>query len=188
MISCVFFLGLFLPGKLSARPRCHGFPKFPQGQVRHQRHQPLPRWGEEAPQTLWVEDGVLHKEDLKGPVKEGSTKARLEEVEQEVFKYKKMIERGVEANVDIIVELKALQLKEIKEVRTSMAALETKVFELQGQIYNLHNQNYEYELKFLQMSTTSSCRILETEESCMDGGPMTWKLVAKEHNKSSKKD
>jgi len=33
------------------------------------------------PQALWVEDGVLHKEDLKGPVKEGSTKVRLEEVE-----------------------------------------------------------------------------------------------------------
>ncbi|KAE8768001.1 40S ribosomal protein S5-1 [Hordeum vulgare] len=54
-------------------------------------------------QTLWVEDGVLHKEDLKGPVKEGITKAKMEEVEQEVFKYKLMIERGIEANIDIIV-------------------------------------------------------------------------------------
>src|SRR4051812_34468206 len=48
-ISCVFFLGLFLPGKLSTRSRCHGFPKFPQGQVCRQRHQPLPRRGEESP-------------------------------------------------------------------------------------------------------------------------------------------
>ena len=54
-----------------------------------------------------MEYGVLHKEDLKGPVKEGSTKSRLEEVEQEVFKYKKMIERGVEAKIDIITEMKA---------------------------------------------------------------------------------
>ena len=37
------------------------------------------------PQTVRVEDGVLHQEDLKGPVKEGSTQARLEEVEHEVF-------------------------------------------------------------------------------------------------------
>ncbi|KAE8821687.1 40S ribosomal protein S5-1 [Hordeum vulgare] len=58
------------------------------------------------PQTLWVEDGVIHIEDLKGPVKEGSTRARLEEMEQEVFKYKLMIEHGVEANCDIIAELK----------------------------------------------------------------------------------
>ncbi|KAE8791718.1 hypothetical protein D1007_33850 [Hordeum vulgare] len=58
------------------------------------------------PQTLWVEDGVLHKQDLKGRVKEGSTRTRLEEVEQEVFKYKLMIERGAKANYDIIAELK----------------------------------------------------------------------------------
>ena len=91
------------------------------------------------PQTLWVEDGVLHKEDLKGPIKEGSTKERLEEVEQEVFKYKKMIERGVEANIDIIAELKPQHEKEMKEVWNALSTMETKVFELQGQIYDLHN-------------------------------------------------
>ncbi|KAE8781147.1 40s ribosomal protein s5-1 [Hordeum vulgare] len=68
------------------------------------------------PQTLWVEDGVLHKEDLKGPVKEGSTRARLEEVEQEVFKYKLMIKSGVEANYDIIVVLNWEHEEEMKEV------------------------------------------------------------------------
>src|SRR4051812_48427624 len=35
--------------KTFSRSRCHGFPKFPQVQVRRQRHQPLPRRGEEAP-------------------------------------------------------------------------------------------------------------------------------------------
>ena len=139
------------------------------------------------PQTLWVEDGVLHKEDLKGPKKEGSTKARLEEVEQEVFKYKKMIERGVEANIDIIAELKAQHEKEIKEVWSSLSTLEDKVFELQAQIYDLHNQNCEYELRFKRMSVAASYRILETEESCMNGQPMPWKLVADaDGNKSSK--
>src|SRR4051794_37166176 len=127
------------------------------------------------PQTLRVEDGVLHKEYRKVPVKEGSTKARLEEVEQEVFKYKKMIERGVEANIDIITELKAQYEKEMKEVWSSMAALETKVFEFQGKIYDLHNQNCEYELSFLRMSAAATCRVLETEESWVDGGPMPWK-------------
>ncbi|KAE8812670.1 40S ribosomal protein S5-1 [Hordeum vulgare] len=69
------------------------------------------------PQTLWVEDGVLHKEDLKGPIKEGSTRARLEEEEQEVFKYKLMIECGVEANFDIITELKRQHEDAMKEVQ-----------------------------------------------------------------------
>ena len=117
------------------------------------------------PQTLWVDDGVVHKDYLKGPVKEGSIEARLEEVEQEVFKYKGMIERGIEANIDIIAELKAQHEKEMKEVCSSMDALETKVFELQGHIYDLHNQNYEYELQFLCMGLAADCRILETKES-----------------------
>ncbi|KAE8795955.1 hypothetical protein D1007_29149 [Hordeum vulgare] len=97
-------------------------------------------------QTLWVEDGVLHKEDLKGPVKEGSTEARMEEVEQEVFKYKLMIERGVEANFDIIAELKKQHEKDMKEMLSIISALETKVFELQGHIYDLQNQNSSIDL------------------------------------------
>ncbi|KAE8801412.1 hypothetical protein D1007_23005 [Hordeum vulgare] len=63
------------------------------------------------PQTLWVEDGVLHKEDLKEPVKEGSTRAMLEEVE-----------------------------------------------------------------------------ILETEESCMEGGPLPWKHFTKDYLRNKNKD
>ena len=47
------------------------------------------------PHTLSVEDGILHKEDLKGPVKEGSAKEQLKEMEHEVLKFKKMVERGV---------------------------------------------------------------------------------------------
>ena len=44
------------------------------------------------PQVLHVEDGVLHKEDLKGLDKEGSTEEWLKEMEHEVLKYKKMVE------------------------------------------------------------------------------------------------
>ncbi|KAE8780332.1 hypothetical protein D1007_46547 [Hordeum vulgare] len=132
------------------------------------------------PQTLWVEDGVLHKEDLKGPVKEGSTEARMKEVEQEVFNYKLMIERGVKANFDITTELKKQHEKDMKEVRSIISALETKVFELQGHIYDLPNQNCEYELKFLRMGLSTESKILETEESCVEGGPLPWKRFAKD--------
>ena len=51
-------------------------------------------------------------------------------MEQEVFKYKKMVERGVEANFAIINDMKAHHKKEMKEVWSSMTALEEKVFEL----------------------------------------------------------
>ncbi|KAI4980388.1 hypothetical protein ZWY2020_020873 [Hordeum vulgare] len=140
------------------------------------------------PQTLWVEDGVLHKEDLKGRVKEGSTRARLEEVEQEVFKYKLMIERGVEANYDIIAEMKREHEVEMKEVRSSISTLETKVFKLQGHIYDFQNQNCEYELKFLRLGLAAESRILDTEESCVDGGPLPWKRFAKDYPTNKNKD
>src|SRR3954467_11007066 len=95
------------------------------------------------PQTIRLEDGVLHQEDLKESVKEGSIKARLEEVEEEVFKYKKMVERGVEANFNLINELKTFY-KDMKEMWASITASEERIEELQGQIYDLHNQNCEY--------------------------------------------
>ena len=56
-----------------------------------------------------MDDSVLHKEDLEGPVEEGSTEERLKEMEQEVIKYKKMVERSVEDNFDMMNKLKAFQ-------------------------------------------------------------------------------
>ena len=67
---------------------------------------------------------------------------------------------------------------------SGFSALEEKVFELQAQIYDLHNQNCEYELRFKRMSAAASYRIMETEETRVDGRPMPWKLVA-EADKSS---
>ncbi|KAE8785566.1 hypothetical protein D1007_40731 [Hordeum vulgare] len=131
---------------------------------------------------------VSSTKDMKGPVKEGSTKARMEEVEQEVFKYKLMIECGVEANFDIIAELKKQHEEEMKEVRSSISALETKVSELQGHIYDLQNMNCEYELKFLCMGLSAESRTLETEESYVEGGPLPWKLFAKNYLRNKNKD
>src|SRR3954464_2973884 len=111
------------------------------------------------PQVLHVEDGVLHKEDLKGPVKERSTEERLEEMEHEVFKYKKMVECSVEDNFDMMNELKDFHKKEMKEMLSSLATLEDKIYEIQAQIYDLQNQNCEYELKFSRMGLSTECRI-----------------------------
>ena len=130
----------------------------------------------------------LHQEDLKGSVKEGCTKARLEEVEQEVFEYKLMIERGVEANIGIITVLKKQDEEEMKEVHSRIPALETKVFELQGHIYDIQNQNYEYELMFLRMGLSAESRILETKESCVEGRPLPWKLFVKDYPRNKNKD
>src|ERR1043165_1632032 len=128
-----------------------------------------------------LKDGVLRKEDLKGPVKEGSSEDRLKEMEQEVFKYKKMVERGVEANFSITNELKSLYSEELKEMWSSLTALEEKTEELQGQIYDLQNQNCEYQLKFSRIGLAAECRILETNMSFETGEPLPWKCFAREN-------
>ena len=77
--------------------------------------------------------------------------------------------------------MKAIQKKEMKEVWSSLTALEEKVFELQGQIYYLQNQNCEYELKFLRMGLPSECKILETEVSLETVDPLPCKHFAKNY-------
>ena len=54
--------------------------------------------------NLLVREGVLHIQDVQGPKKTGSEKARLEAVEHEIFKCQGMVERGLSANHSMITE------------------------------------------------------------------------------------
>lgn len=56
------------------------------------------------PKTLESRDGVLHIKDLEGPNKEGYKKARLRDVEQELFKCQRMVECGLDANHTMFAE------------------------------------------------------------------------------------
>ena len=148
----VCFLSRFVSAKKTfSRSRCHGFPSSPKDKFIVNVINPYLAEVRKHPQVLHVEDGVLRKEDLKGPVKGGSTEDRLKEMEQEVFKYKKMVESGVEANFNIINELKSLYSKELKEMWSSLTALEEKE------------------------------RILETKMSFKTGEPLPWKRFAREN-------
>ena len=89
-----------------------------------------------------------------------------------------MVELSVEDNFDMMNELKAFHKK---EMLTSLTALEDKIYEIQALIYDLQNQNCEYELKFLRMGLATECRILETQMSFETGEPLPWKRFAKEN-------
>ena len=62
-----------------------------------------------------------------------------------------------------------------------LAALEEKREELQAQIYDLQNQNCEYELKFSRIGLAAECRILETNMSFETGEALPWKRFAREN-------
>jgi hypothetical protein len=65
---------------------------------------------------LSLKDGELQIKDVQGPKGEGSLEARMEALEQEVFKYKKMTEREVDIIYRINQELVAKYKKETTEL------------------------------------------------------------------------
>ena len=113
---------------------------------------------------------------------------RLEEVEQEDFKCKEMVLRGVDANHQIISEVITEHKKETKELQEQVLLLCKEIASLQAQIHNISNQNCEYEVRFKRISDAASFRILETESSFVDGKPLPWKFDDKEEGGGSSKD
>jgi hypothetical protein len=99
----------------------------------------------------------------------------MEALEQEVFKYKKMSEREVDIIHRINQELIAKHKKETAELCDDILSLHQTTNKLQAQLYDLQNQNCEYEARFKQMSVAASFRILETKTSFLDGEPLPWK-------------
>ncbi|CAA2962192.1 Hypothetical predicted protein [Olea europaea subsp. europaea] len=124
---------------------------------------------------LSLKDGELQIKDVQGPKGEGSLEARMEALEQEVFKYKKMAEREVDIIYRINQELVAKYKKETTELWRDVLSLQETTNQLQAQLYDMQNQNCEYEARFQQMSAAANFRILETKTSFLDGGPLPWK-------------
>jgi predicted nucleic acid-binding Zn-ribbon protein len=118
------------------------------------------------PKELSLKDGELQIKDAQVPKGEGSLEARLEALEQEVFKYK----------------------KETTELWKDIFSLHETTNQLQAQLYDLQNQNCEYEARFKQMSAAASFRILETKASFLDRGPLPWKYDNDEDSKSPPKE
>jgi hypothetical protein len=65
---------------------------------------------------LSLKDGELQIKYIQGPKGEGSLEARMEALEQEVFKYKKMAEREVDIIYKINQELVPKYKKETTEL------------------------------------------------------------------------
>jgi hypothetical protein len=127
------------------------------------------------PKELLLKDGELQIKDVQGPKGEGSLEARMEALEQEVFKCKKMAEREVDIIHRVNQELVTKYKNEATELWKDIFSLHETTNQLQAQLYDLQNQNCEYEARFQQMSAAASFRILKTKTSFLDEGPLSWK-------------
>ena len=101
--------------------------------------------------------------------------AKLEAMEQEVFRCKGMVERGLNANHLMINELSCDLKVDGKSMKDIVLYFNEQINFLQSQIYDLQNQVFEYEARFKGMSLSANCRTRETHSSYFDGEPLPWK-------------
>ena len=83
------------------------------------------------PKELLLEDGEVQIKEVQGPKGEGSLEDRMEALEQEVFRYKKMAEREVDIIHKICSELITKHQKETAELKDEVLALRQTTNELQ---------------------------------------------------------
>ncbi|KAE8808980.1 40s ribosomal protein s5-1 [Hordeum vulgare] len=85
---------------------------------------------------------MLHIRDVEGPKKTKSMETRFEAMEQQVFKCQGMVERGLNANHMILTEFTNNHKMDAIDIGKHLSRLYDRVDQLQGQIYDLQNQNW----------------------------------------------
>ncbi|KAE8818667.1 40S ribosomal protein S5-1 [Hordeum vulgare] len=90
-----------------------------------------------------MREGMLHIRDVEGPKKTGSMEARLEAMEQQVFKRQGMVERGLNANHMMITEFTNKHKIDANDIGKHLSRLYDRIDHLQAQIYGMQNQNCE---------------------------------------------
>ncbi|KAE8810030.1 40S ribosomal protein S5-1 [Hordeum vulgare] len=97
-----------------------------------------------------MREEVLHIRDVEGSKKTGSVEARLEAMEQQVFKCQGMVERGLNANHMMIMEFTNKHKIDVNDIGKHLSRLYDRIDHLQAQIYDLQNQNYSGLSPFLK--------------------------------------
>ncbi|KAE8821034.1 40S ribosomal protein S5-1 [Hordeum vulgare] len=88
-----------------------------------------------------MRDWVLHTRDVQGIKKMGTVEARLEALEQEVFRCQGMVECGLSANQTMITELTRDLKVDGKHLEDIDFTLNDQVNFLQGQLFDLQNKS-----------------------------------------------
>ncbi|KAE8811526.1 40S ribosomal protein S5-1 [Hordeum vulgare] len=88
-----------------------------------------------------MREGMLHIRDVEGPKKTGSVETRLKAIEQQVFKCQGMVEHGLNANHVMITKFTNKHMIDANDIGKHLSRLYDRVDQLQGQIYDLQNQN-----------------------------------------------
>ncbi|KAI4998809.1 hypothetical protein ZWY2020_054151 [Hordeum vulgare] len=156
-------------------------PKAPKDKIFEKVNNPYLTGVLQHPQSIEMREGMLHIRDVEGPKKTESMEARLEAMEQRDFKCQGMVERGLNANHMMITEFTNKHKIDANDIGKHLSRLYDRIDHLQAQIYDLKNQNYEYEYRFKSILAIADLRILETRSSFHDGARMPWKTEDQTH-------
>ncbi|KAE8798589.1 40S ribosomal protein S5-1 [Hordeum vulgare] len=100
------------------------------------------------PQTIEMRDGVLHIRDVQGAKRIGTVEARLEAVKKEIFRCQGMMEHGLSAKHAMITEFTRDPKLDGRPLEDIVFTLNEQINFLQGQIFDLQNQIFEYKAMF----------------------------------------
>ena len=99
-----------------------------------------------------------------------------------------MAEREVDIIYKINAELISEHKKEVANLLDNISSLHETTNKLQAQLYDVQNQNCEYEIRFKFISSAASFRMVETESSFVDGDPLPWKSNVEKDTPSPPKE
>ena len=125
--------------------------------------------------TLSFKEGVLLLEEVKAPKIQGTLEERLQALEESTFRYGTVVERSLDAhhfmNLELEKKVEAYE-ERIKDLEEKYVHATSQLDKFQALMWDVENQNCEYEARFQEMSAAASFMILETKTSFLDGGPL----------------
>ena len=99
-----------------------------------------------------------------------------------------MAEREVDIIYKINAGLVSKHKKEAANLLDNISSLHETTNKLQVQLYDVQNQNCEYEIRFKCIISAASFRMVETKLSFVDGEPLPWKSNVEKDSPSPPKE
>ncbi|KAE8820690.1 40S ribosomal protein S5-1 [Hordeum vulgare] len=115
-----------------------------------------------------MREGMLHIRDVEGPKKTRSMEARLEAMEQQLFKCQGIVERGLNTNHMMITEFTRKHMIDANDIGKHLSRLYDRIDHLQAQIYDLQDQNCTPSSHGMPMAATRSIRKRNYDEEDAD--------------------
>ena len=132
------------------------------------------------PKTVCFKEGVMLVEEVKAPKATGTVEERLDELEDKTFRYGTVVYRSLDAHHFMNLELE----KKVEEYKKRLEDLEGRYKDVidkwekfQCFMWDVENQNCEYEERFKKIAAAATLRYNDPPTSFRDGTPFPWKMA-----------